>query len=347
VKKIYRVISKKAVKKGDHSLLVVTTKANLSKYVDEVTSDNYEYYRICGLCVLDEDMKDKVINGIKVVANKDELLSYVCHNWVDDVFFGIPYNDVPSELLDGLSMAGISMMFELTNAKSLQGRSHEIKTLYDESILCSTIHPRNDFEIVIKRMMDIIGSLLGIIILALLIIIIGPIIYLKSPGPIFYFQERVGKNGNIFKIYKFRSMVLNADELKDDLLKDNRIKDGMMFKVENDPRIIPGIGTFIRKTSIDEFPQFINVLKGEMSLVGTRPPTLDEWQKYNLGHRIRMTIKPGITGAWQTSGRSEITDFEEVLKMDREYINNWSISLDIKILIKTIYVIIFRKKDAM
>ena len=131
-------------------------------------------------------------------------------------------------------------------------------------------------------------------------------------------------------------MVMNAEALKQELMEKNKIKDGMMFKIDNDPRIIKGIGNFIRKTSIDEFPQFFNVLKGDMSLIGTRPPTLDEWKKYDLHHRKRMAIKPGITGMWQISGRSDITDFETVVKMDVDYITSWSLGLDIKILFKTV-----------
>src|SRR5699024_10666589 len=164
---------------------------------------------------------------------------------------------------------------------------------------------------------------------------VGPFIYLRSPGPIFFRQTRVGKNGKVFEIYKFRSMYLDAEERKSELMEQNEMS-GLMFKLENDPRIIKGIGRFIRRTSIDELPQFWNVLKGDMSLVGTRPPTVDEWEQYELHHRIRMATKPGITGMWQVSGRSDITDYEEVVRLDTEYIENWSIGLDIKILLKTV-----------
>ena len=144
---------------------------------------------------------------------------------------------------------------------------------------------------------------------------------------------------------------MDAEERKKALMEQNNIADGLMFKMDDDPRIIGsekkdrngnprGIGNFIRNTSIDEFPQFFNVLKGDMSLVGTRPPTLDEWEKYDLHHRVRMSIKPGITGLWQISGRSDITDFEEVVRLDREYIQNWSVWLDLKILFKTVGVVL-------
>ena len=151
-------------------------------------------------------------------------------------------------------------------------------------------------------------------------------------------------------MYKFRSMYMDAEERKKELMSQNKIKDGLMFKMDFDPRIIgsekgpgKGIGNFIRKYSIDEFPQFINVLKGDMSLVGTRPPTVDEWEKYELHHRARLAVKPGITGMWQVSGRSSITDFEEVVKLDTKYIINWSFALDLKILFKTVGSVI--KKD--
>ena len=149
-------------------------------------------------------------------------------------------------------------------------------------------------------------------------------------------------------------MYRDAEERKKELMEKNRIKDGMMFKLDFDERIIgnkimpngekkTGIGDFIRRTSLDEFPQFINVLKGDMSLVGTRPPTVDEWEKYELHHRARLSIKPGITGMWQTSGRSNITDFEEVIRLDTEYIKNWTPGLDIRILLKTVVSIVSRK----
>ena len=150
---------------------------------------------------------------------------------------------------------------------------------------------------------------------------------------------------------------MDAEERKKELLEQNRVKDGMMFKLDWDPRIIgnrilsdgtkkTGIGDFIRRTSLDEFPQFFNVLIGQMSLVGTRPPTVDEWEKYEFHHRARLACKPGITGMWQISGRSEITNFEEVVRLDTEYISNWSFGRDLKILFKTV-VAVLRGKGAI
>ena len=158
-------------------------------------------------------------------------------------------------------------------------------------------------------------------------------------------------------MYKIRSMYTDAEERKKELMNENRVKDGLMFKMDFDPRIIgnkvlpdgkkkTGIGEFIRRTSLDEFPQFFNVLGGSMSTVGTRPPTIDEYEKYQFHHRARLSVKPGITGMWQVNGRSEITDFEEVVKLDTAYIANWSLVLDLKILFKTI-VVLFTHKGAM
>lgn len=164
----------------------------------------------------------------------------------------------------------------------------------------------------------------------------------QSPGPLIFKQKRVGKNGKVFEIYKFRSMYTDAEERKKDLLAQNDLDTNLMFKMEGDPRIFP-FGHKLRDWSLDELPQFINVLKGEMSVVGTRPPTLDEYRHYELHHFKRLTTKPGITGLWQVSGRSDITDFEEVVALDMKYIQNWSISEDIKIIAKTFGVVLSKK----
>lgn len=191
----------------------------------------------------------------------------------------------------------------------------------------------------------------------ILFIFVAPAIYIASPGPIFFAQERVGKNGKRFKMYKFRSMYMDAEERKAELMKDNKLGDEKMFKLDFDPRVIgnkilpdgthkTGIGDFIRRTSIDEFPQFFNVLKGDMSIIGTRPPLISETNFYEPHHRARLAIKPGITGMWQVSGRSDIIDFEEVVRLDKEYITDWNIGLDIKILFKTVMVVL-RKDGSM
>ena len=190
----------------------------------------------------------------------------------------------------------------------------------------------------LKRILDIAGACVGLLLTGIAFVIFAPIIYLQSPGPIFFSQERVGRHGRLFRIYKFRSMYLDAEEKKAMLMKENKMN-GYMFKMDHDPRIIP-IGHFMRKYSIDELPQFWNILKGDMSLVGTRPPTVDEVEKYELHHRKRLAFKPGLTGMWQISGRSSITDFEEVVALDTQYLAEWSFLLDVKILLKTVVVVL-------
>ena len=185
-----------------------------------------------------------------------------------------------------------------------------------------------------KRIVDIIGALSGIILFSPIMLITALEIKIYSKGPIVFKQKRVGMNGRYFNMYKFRSMCVDAEEKKKELMKQNEMDDSFMFKMKNDPRITK-VGKFIRKTSIDELPQFFNVLFGDMSLVGTRPPTVDEVEQYERRHWRRISIKPGITGMWQVSGRSTITDFEEIVELDTKYIDCWDILIDFKIIFQT------------
>ena len=197
----------------------------------------------------------------------------------------------------------------------------------------------NTYEKVMKRTMDIVGGLVGVILTSPIMMVTAIAIKLDSKGPVLFKQTRVGQNGRHFKIYKFRSMYIDAEERKKELMAQNEVKGGVMFKMKDDPRVTR-VGKFIRKTSIDEFPQFFNVVQGTMSLVGTRPPTLDEVEKYQRKQWRRISIKPGITGMWQVSGRSKIQDFDEIVELDTEYIDSWTLWLDIKIVLKTVLVLL-------
>ena len=191
---------------------------------------------------------------------------------------------------------------------------------------------------VLRRAQDIVFSLLALILLAPMALLISLAIVLDSPGDGAIFrQRRVGRDGKLFWLYKFRTMCPDAEEQLNELLSQNQM-DGPVFKIKGDPRITR-VGRFLRKTSLDELPQLLNVLRGDMSLVGTRPPTVDEYKQYESHHKRRLSMKPGITGLWQVSGRSDIEDFEEVVKLDVAYIDNWSLWGDVKILFKTIYVV--------
>ncbi len=200
----------------------------------------------------------------------------------------------------------------------------------------SAIHP--SAKCLIKRSIDILGAFVGLLILGLVVLPLALVIKLDSPGPIFYSQTRYGLKGRPFTIWKFRSMVQNADDLKQMVSNEAQ---GLIFKNENDPRITR-VGQFLRKTSLDEFPQFWNVLKGDMSLVGTRPPTADEVSRYSPHHWQRLDVKPGITGQWQVSGRSAIKDFEEIVHLDLHYQAIWSPWYDLQVILKTITVLLNR-----
>ncbi len=207
------------------------------------------------------------------------------------------------------------------------------------TVLSHTVELDPD-QILFKRIFDVIGSLVGVFVLIVLYPFLAIAIKLTSPGPVFFRQVRVGKNGKRFVIYKFRTMFVDAEERKKELMKKNELK-GAVFKMKNDPRVTP-LGRWLRKLSLDELPQFINVLKGEMSLVGTRPPTPEEVSTYKNWHHRRISIKPGITGLWQVSGRNKIKDFDEIVRLDLKYIDTWSIGADIAVIFKTIWVIFKR-----
>jgi lipopolysaccharide/colanic/teichoic acid biosynthesis glycosyltransferase len=214
-----------------------------------------------------------------------------------------------------------------------------ITASYAESLVpvLNSVHPSLNSRF--KRCLDILGAMVGLTITGVLYVPIAIAIQLDNPGPIFYSQVRCGVKGKSFKIWKFRSMITNADQ-RQHLVK-NEAK-GLIFKSKDDPRITR-IGRFLRRTSLDEFPQFWNVLKGEMSLVGTRPPTLDEVAKYQPHHWVRLNVKPGMTGEWQANGRSNVTDFEDIVKMDVDYQRKWSNVYDIKLIFQTIEVVLNKR----
>lgn len=194
-----------------------------------------------------------------------------------------------------------------------------------------------------KRLIDIAGAVVGLLVTAILFVPIAIAIQLDNPGPVLYSQWRCGLNGRVFRIWKFRSMVTNADALKQKLQERNEAS-GHVFKMENDPRVTR-VGKILRKTSLDEFPQFLNVLLGDMSLVGTRPPSTDEVSKYESHHWKRLLVKPGITGEWQANGRSSIKDFEDIVRLDLEYQRKWSVQYDLRLILKTV-LIVFTKSGA-
>lgn len=360
---IVRELWKGHIKKGVNSgkrrkLLIVTSSTIADKVIDNIEKNNYSRYDIVGVALLDKDLIGNKVNSVSVVANNETVGMYACKEWVDEVLIVLPKEIAyPNTLIEQLTLAGITVHMNLAKVVNSPGKKQFVEKIGDYTVLTTSINYASLNELFLKRVFDIVCGILGCILTLIICIFIGPAIYIASPGPIFFSQDRVGKNGKKFKMYKFRSMYLDAEERKAELMKHNKLGDGKMFKLDFDPRVIgnkvmpdgshkTGVGEFIRKTSLDEFPQFFNVLKGDMSIIGTRPPLISETNLYELHHRARLAIKPGITGMWQVSGRSDITDFEEVVRLDKEYITNWNIGLDIKILFRTVMVVL-RKDGSM
>lgn len=351
-------LKSKMAEEGEHSLYIVTNENSAEDVIRNVRENNYNLYDINGLVIIDKDMTGSWISGIPVVAELKDASAYICQKWVDEVFINVDEDyPFPQELMDELLEMGMVVHQNLAKIKNMQGQKQMIETVGGYTVLTTSMNFATDRQAFAKRTLDIVGGLVGCILTGIIYIFIAPVIYISSPGPIFFSQVRIGQNGKPFKMYKFRSMYMDAEERKAELMAQNKMSDGRMFKLDFDPRVIgnkilpdgrkkTGVGEFIRKTSLDEFPQFWNVLKGDMSLVGTRPILQDELEQYELHHRARIATKPGITGMWQVSGRSNITDFEEVVRLDTEYITKWNFGLDIKILLQTVKTVLKREGTA-
>ena len=262
------------------------------------------------------------------------ILDYAKRHQVDLIIFSVNHiaRKKIEHLIEAFSEMGIDSLITI-DSFAIETLETKLEDFGTTNVIRLSPRLFTDGELLLKRLMDIAGALVGCFICLIFGLIVAPLIFLEDPGPIIFKQKRVGRNGKYFYIYKFRSMYQDA-EAKLQTLKDQNEMQGFMFKMKNDPRITK-VGKFLRKTSIDELPQFFNVLEGSMSLIGTRPPTVNEYQQYSAHHKRRISIKPGITGLWQVSGRSEITDFEEIVRLDCFYIDHWSITGDIKILLKT------------
>lgn len=359
VREAWKSMLQKQMEDGkDRSLLIITTSDVVGTVVRDMKDHNYARFTLSGVVVIDKDMTGKTICGIPVVASEKTAPDYICQQWIDEVLV-VPSDNVqyPEALMNQLLETGVTVHLNLAKVSNARGKKQFVEQVGRYTVLTTTMNYATAKQLFLKRAIDIAGGLVGCILTGIITLFVGPAIYIKSPGPIFFSQERVGRNGKRFKLYKFRSMYLDAEERKAELMKDNKLGDAKMFKLDFDPRVIgneilpdgthkTGIGNFIRSTSLDEFPQFWNVLKGDMSIVGTRPPLIGEVSEYELHHRARLAIKPGITGMWQVSGRSDITDFEEVVELDKEYIENWNIGMDIKILFKTVMVV-FKKEGSV
>lgn len=322
-------------RKSNKNILLISDQARLDNVLSRM-KDNMDG-RISAVCVLDNPyFTDPFIKSVK----PENLIEYATHSVVDQVLINLPSEQYKIwDYASPFELMGIPVSINLNALEFMsQGEKH-IQQLGPFKVVTFSTHFYSYGDILAKRFLDICGALVGLVLCGIVGIFLYPLIR-KDGGPAIFAQYRVGENGRIFKFYKFRSMRVDAEEIKKNLMAQNQMSGGM-FKMDNDPRITK-IGHFIRKTSLDELPQFWNVLKGDMSLVGTRPPTLDEYESYTPEQKRRLSFKPGITGLWQVSGRSEITDFDEVVKLDVAYMDGWTIWRDIKILLKTIKVVVMK-----
>jgi len=293
------------------------------------------------------ELKLKSQEGIEILAELnlhttpiEQLVTLLHEHSVNGVIVSAKhsYFDQVETVLRACELEGVEAWLVAEFFKTQISRT-TFDDFYGRPILVFRTTPEGSWQSVLKQLLDLVGALLLLIISLPVLLIVGLVIKLTSPGPVLFRQQRSGLNGQPFTIYKFRTMVTNAEQLQHELAAMNEMS-GPVFKVSNDPRVTR-IGTFLRKFSLDEFPQLFNVLRGEMSLVGPRPLPVNEVKQFNdLAHRRRLSVKPGLTCLWQISGRNDVSDFRDWVRLDLEYIDNWSFWLDLKILWRTVPVVL-------
>ena len=326
-------------------LLVISEKKNVCDFVKTISAKQYDYFRLKGVVIWQSEMSEEEtdcyndieVGTVPIVCAQGELKSYLLENVIDEVFISIDDELMQRDIIDYCLEMGITVHIGLASLM-MNFPSVTLGNLGGNAVLTTSNNFAYDWKLIIKRFVDILGGLAGCLVMLVMYVVVAPKIKKADPGPVFFVQNRVGKNGRHFKMFKFRSMYLDAEQRKAELVSANKMT-GHIFKMDDDPRILPGIGKKIRESSVDEWPQFINVLKGDMSLVGTRPPTVDEFEQSEPHHKARLSFRPGVTGLWQVSGRNRVTDFEEIVALDNKYIMEWSIKLDAKIILKTLKVV--------
>jgi len=327
-------------------ILIIGSRARARELIRYVLANEELGYHIIGCLEVNRgSVGENVADGVSVIGLMDDFRSVLLTRAVDEVIFAIPLAKV-EKILDYLVFAeeqGVNVRVlpdwqvpELMYQPKVA--SIFIEQFVGIPMLMLSSTPRKELALLIKSVVDRILSVLGVVSLAPLFLFIALLIKVSSPGPVFFRQVRCGLNGRTFTLLKFRTMVLEAETLRLQLATANEM-DGPVFKIKEDPRVTL-VGRFLRKTSLDELPQLINVLRGEMSLVGPRPPLPSEVKDYKHWQRRRLSMKPGLTCTWQVSGRNDIR-FEDWMRMDLEYIDRWSLLLDLKLMLKTVPAVIF------
>ena len=330
------------------NMLIIGSRERAKELIRNVQSREYSGYRVIGcLDIADSDVGRHVDGGVNIIGTMDNIKEIMLGRVVDEVVFAMPLKmfDDPRPYIVAVEELGIHVTFipniylERLTCRPVRNRIQLQPYFGTFAITLASIEPHTDIRF-IKNLIDYVAAGIGFIILMPVFLVIAAAIKISSKGPVFYKQERSGLNGRTFTFYKFRTMLADADEKRRELEGLNE-SDGPVFKIKNDPRIIPFIGHFMRKTSLDELPQLINILRGEMSLVGPRPPIPAEVAQYKPWQRRRLSMKPGLTCIWQTSPNRNDISFSDWMKLDLEYIDNWSLALDFRLLFKTAKVVLF------
>ena len=325
------------------NILIVGTSENAQQYIHTFDMHGEWGIKIIGLVDEDATKINTIIHRHEVIGSFKDVPDIIRKYVVDEILFVIPHSwmnrfDEIEEIMYKCEIAGIGIIVAMDLFKPRLSKAR-YSYLDNFPILTFESTPNKLVHLFIKRLFDIFISASILLLVSPIFMIVSVLIKLTSRGPVFFKQQRCSLYGRTFIIYKFRTMVKNAENIQQELLAYNEMK-GPVFKMKNDPRVTK-IGKFLRKFSIDELPQLLNVLKGDMSLVGPRPPIPSEVCNYEPWQRRRLSMRPGITCIWQVCGRNNITDFNEWMRLDLEYIDNWSLFLDYKILLKTIPTVLF------
>ena len=323
-------------------VLVIGTGTRAKRFIN-IVNNNFNWgIDIIGLLTGDEEKVGGEFYGLPVLNTYDNVENVLKEINPEEVIITISTKRFAAirRLLDACEEAGVRVRLNSDFFGYLTKRVR-VDNVLGLNIISFSFTKENDFDSLIKRLFDIVFSLSIILVLSPLYIIIAILIYLQDGFPILFSWKVVGYDRKPIKSWKFRTMVKNADEIKKKLMKENEMT-GPVFKMTNDPRILP-IGHFLRKYSLDELPQLFSVLKGDLSLVGPRPPLEYEFKEFELWQRRKLSVKPGLTCLWQVSGRNDISNFDDWAKLDLQYIDNWSLMLDFKILLKTIPVVLLGK----
>ena len=343
--KRFLIRRRRVVRRKREMLLVAENREIAERAIARFESRPEENIHACGVVLCSGGEGIREVSGVPVAAAPEEAADYICANWIDEVYVAAQESALPEQFLTHCAEMGVTMHQELVRPAGLQGEQR-VEQIARRPVLTSSIRMAKPWQLMIKRGIDIIAGLILSIPAALSIVILTPIIKSRSSGPVLLRQERIGQNGRKFRMLSIRTMYMDANRR----MKNWREKyPDEKLTMKNDPRLIGnktlkdgtqknGIGYTVRMMSLDMLPQAFNVLRGQMSLVGTRAPSVEEWEKYQYRHRVRLACKPGITGLWQASGKSRTMTFEEATAIDTEYIANWSLGLDGKILIRTLGV---------